>query len=144
MRKERPAKRYVWIALVMLASATVFGCSRSGLDLVPVEGVVKFKGAPVAGAGIMFVPARGLPAMAITDENGKFELKTANQSGALVGEYQVSISKSKTTTIPQNQGFPLYKTESLIPNKYTKSSTSGLTANVVDDDNNFEFDLTEK
>jgi hypothetical protein len=32
----------------------------------------------------------------------------------------------------------------LIPNKYTKSSTSGLTANVVDDDNNFEFDLTEK
>ena len=82
--------------------------------------------------------------MAVTDENGKFELKTANQSGALAGEYRVSISKSKTIAIPQTNGFPLYQTKYLVPDKYSKASTSGLTANVVDDDNYFEFNLADK
>ena len=120
------------------------GCNRSGLDLVPVEGVVTVGGTPLSGAAVMFVPAHGLPAMAVTDGDGKFELTTANQSGAQIGEYRVSISKSKTTAIPQPNGFPLYQTEYLIPAKFTKPSTSGLTANIVDDDNYLEFKLTEK
>jgi hypothetical protein len=81
--------------------------------------------------------------MAVTDAEGQFELKTANEEGAKVGPYQVTISKIQTTAIPQQHGFPTYQTKSLIPQKYRKTTTSGLTADVVDDDNHFEFSLTE-
>lgn len=120
------------------------GCNRSGLDLVPVTGEVTFNGAPVVGAGVIFVPSQGgLPGMAVTDAEGQFELKTANEEGAKVGPYQVTISKIQTITIPQQHGFPVYQTKSLIPPKYRKTTTSGLTVDVVDDDNHFEFELKE-
>jgi hypothetical protein len=128
------------LCLVVVLQAA--GCNRSGLELVPVEGVIKLNGAPIAGAGVVFSPSSaGLPAMDITDANGEFSLVTANQDGAKVGEYRVSVSKIQTTEIPQQYGFPIYQTKHLIPDKYSKTATSGLTANVVDDDNFFEFDL---
>jgi hypothetical protein len=131
-------------AMALLLLLAVVGCNRSGLDLAPVTGLVTFNGAPVVGAGVMFVPSQaGLPGMAITDAEGEFELKTANESGAQLGNYQVTISKVQQITIPQQHGFPLYETKSLIPQKYRKTTTSGLTAEVIDDDNHFEFSLTE-
>jgi hypothetical protein len=136
--------RLAGVTLWFVALIFSTGCNRSGLDLVPVEGVVMYNGSPLAGGAVMFVPTQGLPGMAVTDENGKFELKTANHSGALVGDYRVSISKTKTTAIPQKDGFPLYQTNYLVPNKYAKAPTSGLTATVVDDDNYFEFNLADK
>jgi hypothetical protein len=125
-------------ALLLIAS----GCNRSGLDLVDVAGVVKYDGKPLAGAGVVFVPSQGLPAMDITDNNGEFSLITANQDGARVGEYRVSVSKTQTIEIPQRYGYPEYKTNHLIPQKYSKATTSGLTATVNDDENYFEFNLT--
>jgi hypothetical protein len=93
---------------------------------------------------VIFVPSEGgLPGMAVTDAEGQFELKTANEEGARVGAYQVTISKIQTTATPQAHGFPIYHTKSLIPQKYRKTTTSGLTVDVVDDDNHFEFTLTE-
>jgi len=136
--------RRIWKLNLLLFCTIASGCNRSGLNLVPVEGVVKFKGQPVVGAGVMFVQAHGLPAMALTDESGKFKLKTANQKGAQLGDYQVTVSKSKTTAVPQQNGFPIYKTEHFIPEKYAKLTTSGLTANVGNQSNYFEFELTEK
>ena len=126
----------------MVVCALLTGCNRNGLDLVDVTGVVKYNGASLAGAGVTFVPAQGLPARDITDENGEFSLKTANQEGALLGEYRVTVSKSKSIEIPQKYGFPEYRTEYLIPQKYSKTATSGLTATVGDDDNFHEFNLT--
>jgi hypothetical protein len=133
--------RQTAVGLCLAFMTIAAGCNRNGLDLVDVEGVVKFDGAPLAGAGVVFVPSQGLPAMDITDENGEFTLVTANQPGALVGEYQVAVSKIKTTEIPQPYGFPEYKTEYLIPRKYSQATTSGLTATVEDDGEYFEFDL---
>jgi hypothetical protein len=120
----------------------IAGCNNSGLDLVDARGVVKYDGQPLPGAGVVFIPASGLPAMDITDDNGEFSLATANQVGALVGEYRVTVSKTKTIEIPQKYGFPEYKTEYLIPQKYSKAATSGLTATIADDDNYLEFNLT--
>jgi hypothetical protein len=98
----------------------------------------------VVGAGVIFVPTQGgLPGMAVTDAEGQFELKTANEEGAQVGPYQVTISKIQTITIPQQHSFPMYQTKSLIPPKYRKTTTSGLTRDVVDDDNHFEINLTD-
>jgi hypothetical protein len=129
-----------WLAIVGLA----VGCNRSGMDLAPVEGVVTFDGAPVGNAGVMFVPDRGAMAVGITDAEGKFTLKTANYPGALIGGHRVSISKDETTAIPQRRGFPLYKITNYIPAKYADPALSGLTADVQDDDNHFEFKLEKE
>src|SRR5688572_16534013 len=117
MQAQADNLRAVWRGLskwfgFALGVAALIGCNRSGLDLVPVEGVVTYNGAPVSGAGVMFVRAEGgLPGMAVTNAEGKFELKTANHPGALVGQYNVSISKSQTIAIPQQHGYPLYETK---------------------------------
>jgi hypothetical protein len=118
------------------------GCNRSGLNLAPVEGVVTQNGAPVEGAGVLFLPEKGPMAMGTTDTSGKFTLMTANYPGALVGKHRVTISKTKTTSTPiAGQLFPRYDTKYMIPQKYADPSTSGLVADVIDDDNAFEFSV---
>jgi hypothetical protein len=130
-------RRCVWMALL----AAIAGCNPSGLDLAPVEGVVTYNGAPVSNAGVMFLPEQGAMAIGVTDAEGEFTLTTANHPGALIGPHRVSISKDETTAIPQKRGFPLYKTKSYIPPKYSDPALSGLTADVKDDDNYFDFKL---
>jgi hypothetical protein len=135
---RRFSKLSCWLIVCLVAG----GCNRSGLNLAPVEGVVKHKGTPLEGAGVLFLPASGPFAMGTTDANGKFTLMTANEDGALVGEHRVIISKTQTTArqIP-GERLPRYDTKYLIPQKYADPSTSGLTAKVVDDDNEFEFEV---
>ena len=135
---QRTVRRWFLLAAVLVLAA---GCNRSGLDLAPVEGVVTYNGSPVAEAGVMFAPQQGPSAMATTDTDGKFALTTANHEGALIGQHRVSISKVDTIAIPQPRGFPLYQHKSHIPEKYADVSTSELTADVIDDDNHFEFKL---
>ena len=137
-------RSYVHLSYVLLLCIVAVGCNRSGLDLAPVAGVIKYNGAPVADAGVMFVPPTGPMASGITDAEGKFTLITANHPGALIGEHRVSVSKDETTEIPQRRGFPLYRIKYFIPAKYSDPGQSGLTADVKDDDNFFEFDLTGK
>jgi len=134
--------RWVQAALLCALCMVIAGCNRSGLDLAPVEGVVKHNGAPVEGAGVLFLPPTGPMAMGTTDAEGRFILTTANHEGALIGEHRVIISKTKTlaTQIP-GQLFPRYDTQYLIPQKYADASTSGLVKTVDDDDNEFEFEL---
>jgi hypothetical protein len=126
-----------------LALVAILGCNRSGLNLAPVEGVVIFKGAPVADAGVLFKPDEGPYAMGTTDEAGRFSLVTANHEGALVGNHRVAITKFETVVrhIPGNP-FPVHDMKPLIPVKYFDASTSGLSATVSDDDNQLQFDLT--
>jgi hypothetical protein len=123
------------------------GCNRGGLNLAPAEGVVTLDGEPVADAGVMFTPVDpklGPPASGATDAEGRFTLITANRPGAIIGEHRVAISKSDVLAIPQRRGLPLYKTKDLVPPKYGSAETSGLTATVADDDNDFKFDLSSK
>jgi hypothetical protein len=131
----------------LLAIALALGCNRSGLNLAYVEGVVTFDGAPVADAGVMFMPVDstlGLPATGVTDSEGRFTLTTANRPGAVIGEHRVAISKSEAIVVPQRRGLPLYTTKDHIPAKYGSVETSGLTASVKDDDNNIPFQLSSK
>jgi hypothetical protein len=130
------------IAMLLLVSA---GCGGDDLNLAPVTGIVTFNGQPVSEAGIMFQPvnaAMGPPAYGATDENGYFELTTANRPGAAIGEHRIAISKTESIAIPQRRGLPIYKVKEHIPPKYGNYETSGLTITVQDDDNSFMFDLT--
>jgi hypothetical protein len=118
----------------------IAGCNRSGLNLAHVEGIVMHNGAPLEGAGVLFLPSSGPFAMGTTDASGRFTLTTANHPGAIIGEHRVTISKTQTTSkqLP-GERLPRYDTKYLISPKYADASTSGLAATVVDDDNEFEF-----
>ena len=140
-----PASSMSMRTLALLFVMTAGGCGDSGLNLAPVGGLVTLDGQPVSDVGIMFQPtdpALGPPAYGATDANGRFELFTVNQLGAVIGEHRVAISKTESIAIPQRRGLPLYKTKEHIPPKYGNHESSGLTVTVEDDDNSFKFDLT--
>jgi hypothetical protein len=81
------------------ATLTVFasGCG-SGLTLVPVSGVVTMDGAPLEGATVVFSPntpnPNGETSFAISGSDGKYEIETQGNRGAVPGKYRVSVSKT--------------------------------------------------
>jgi hypothetical protein len=85
----------VGVALAMLAGLS--GCS-GGPSVVPVTGVLTYKGKPVTNAYIDFLPEKGRPSVGQTDERGWFKLEYDPQnSGAVVGKHKVSVRMRPTT-----------------------------------------------
>ena len=84
-------RAFCWIALLLLGCLT--GCNHGiNLKIVPVTGVLKHKGKPVAHAHIDFSPEHGHPSSGETNEEGRFKLKYDTlHDGALVGKHVVSI-----------------------------------------------------
>ncbi len=106
--------------MLLLSNA---GCGGGGggeqYDVVPVSGVVTCEGKPVANAGVNFTPIAeegraegrpGRPALAITDEQGRFRLSTyGDYDGAIVGSHRVTVgldSQSEDGQSDPNKGFP--------------------------------------
>ena len=107
----------------------------------------RFDGKPTAEVGVVFSPVEsslGPPAMGVTDPSGRFTLITANRPGAVVGEHRVAVSKDISIAITQERVFPIYQMSSHVASKYGNAETSGLTASVVDDDNEIELKVTSK
>jgi hypothetical protein len=138
------------------------GCSPSGISVVPVSGKITFEGKPLEGARITFFPAEpdGRQAGGLTEEDGTFMLMTqgAAKSGCLPGNYRVTITKE---IYVDARGNPIQidsgnytgesqamnqcpESKSMIPEKYGKADTSGLTVNVEKKGKNtFAFELTK-
>ena len=127
------------------------GCSDSKLGYV--TGVVTFQGEPLPKATITFTPkeAGGQIAVGISDEKGNYQLTTnggETNAGALPGDYLMTVSKMDVPIISKDD---LYsgkvkrpaKIESLIPVKYNKTETSGLTATVMKGRNTIPIELAE-
>ena len=127
----------------------------------PVSGSVIFNGKPVVGATVTF-QASGAPrtATGLTDDQGSFQLSTFDTNdGAIEGEHKIAIAKaapagaSDKMETPedylgamQNQGKstapPGANAEGALPEKYSKTDTSGLSRTVVaGEENIFNFDL---
>ncbi|MEW4527641.1 MAG: carboxypeptidase regulatory-like domain-containing protein [Maioricimonas sp. JB045] len=143
-------------AVAMLLSLAAAGCGGSSGDkwtegrpeTIPVTGVVTLNGEPLADATISFEPQGGdHAAYGRTDEEGRFELTTFEDGdGAVAGGYVVSVRKSEvvTTPNPQDPNGPPIKSEQInyVPEKYTRSRTSGLDAIVsAEGENEFTFEL---
>ncbi|MDZ4821608.1 MAG: hypothetical protein SGJ20_21820 [Planctomycetota bacterium] len=131
-------------ALVLIS---VVGCGDSGPELFPVQGKVTLDGKPLADAGVMFMPTdKGPSANGTTDSDGHFELMTVNRAGAIRGTHPVVIAKRKYVPLkPGDEPVPAgVRAEWYSPKKYSNPATSGLTADVGDGDNNFNFDLRSK
>jgi hypothetical protein len=85
-------RRLSVLAALSLTAAS-YGCG-GGLTLYPIEGVVLLDGAPLEGATVTFQPTgNGQPALGFTGPDGKFKAATSNGSGAVAGDYQVTLSK---------------------------------------------------
>ncbi len=126
--------------LLALGSLSLMaGCSGPKKpELAPVTGVVTWRGEPVAGAEVMFMPAGGRPAAGTTDSEGRFRLSTVvKDDGALIGHHKITISKR----MPINDK-PYAPEQNEIPGHYATLATSGLEADVVaPGPNEFEFPL---
>jgi len=122
---------------------------------VQVAGVVKYHGEPVEGATITFNPptkpgdVKLRAAFGVTDGQGRFQLTTVSSNdGAIPGDYLVTVSKQTSVgrapdpTDEEKDYVPPEENESkaapvavtLIPAKYALPVTSGLKAEVKDQD----------
>jgi hypothetical protein len=141
------------VAAAMLLLA---GCGGGeGGDLpatVDANGVVTLDGTPVEGASVVFAPvAPGeYPAFAMSDGNGKFELKAFEaKGGAVPGSYKVQVSKT-VEVAGANKNVDLGEDaehadqgeeanlmwENALPEKYANPDSSGLTVEIPSDGTN--------
>ena len=137
--------------LLVLFAVALLGCGESGPKLYKSGGSVKFKGAALPGADVVFVPEDGsLPSIGRTDEQGRFDLRTGGKPGAPAGGYKVSVTAvrqkravSEAEAVGMTSEQIAANHETLIPVKYNNLITSGLTATVGKDAaaNDFSFEL---
>lgn len=149
--------------VLLAALLAIAGCSASpSLEgTVPASGTVTQADAPVDGATVIFAPVNASgpnanrAASGITDASGHFTLQTLKPGdGAMPGDYKVSITKKETvgkeyTTEEANAYYnehkqppPAPEVKHLLPEKYARPSSSGLTASVkAGDKNEFTFNL---
>lgn len=135
------------LGLPMLLAVVLAGCS-SGDKLAKAGGTVTYRGKPIAGANVVFIPDVGSPAIASTDDFGAFSWTTQGSPGALIGSGKVAITateKYEFKSEEQMASKDLQKMgRSLIPIKYGRAETSGLAVTVnADGNNNFQIELKD-
>ena len=153
--------RRTCLSVILLAMVhCVVGCTKEASlsGLAPASGVVKLKGAPLAGATVTFAPGPGSAvraAYATTDQEGKFTLMTLKAGdGVMPGDYLVTVTKTETvgkvyTPEEANQYYNEHQTQPPAPEvknvvdvKFADPQTSGLKAAVKKGDKNeFTFDV---
>jgi hypothetical protein len=134
---------------------TLVGCNGSSvIKTDAVEGVITYKGNPVANANISFSPVSedGSPAYGRTDPQGKYKLQTlrgAVDQGTTPGKYVVIINKSENVPTgkkeidPDGKEVDVMTSKSLLPTVYSSATTTPLKATVVSGKNVFNFDLMD-
>lgn len=145
----------------VLCIAAISGCGGPADDRPVrnvVSGVVTYQGNPVEDAILVFRPvgSDGQNANGRTDASGEFQMGTfEGTDGVVPGEYSVMISKLEVTETPKAlpEDDPNYdpnpKVEAppknLLPEKYSKAETSGLTVSVPEgqDVTDLKFELTD-
>jgi hypothetical protein len=134
----------IFAAFLLLSISACIGCG--GAKVVPVSGQVKLDGKPLAECAVMFTPvARGPVANGSTDAEGRFQLATTNRSGAIAGEYFVTIVKQRVTeVVDKATGGRRLDTQWYTPQKYSRPDTSGLRKTVNDQEHEFVFELSSK
>jgi len=151
--------RHLVHVLVLTGTVIFSGCGgEPGLDgTITVTGTVSYQGQPVEGAIVMFSPeGEGRAASGRTDASGRFQLTTLKpDDGALPGRYKVALSKTEVegaemtseearAYYEKHRRAPTVTSKELLPEKYKKTATSGLMAEVTEGgENNFPFDLVD-
>ncbi|HVW02068.1 MAG TPA: carboxypeptidase-like regulatory domain-containing protein [Planctomycetaceae bacterium] len=162
--------RTLFFATNALLCIAAVGCSSSsaGPQLAAADGTVTYQGHPLADATVLVAPEKGPVATGVTDLDGHFTLSTGSRRGVVVGPVHVAISAGQPASggvaeLPQpktaeearayvekagqmqqammQQGGP-QQPKSVIPPKYAKMDTSGLSYEVkASGDNHFDIQL---
>jgi hypothetical protein len=115
---------------ILFVALFLAGCG--GPEIVEVTGKVTYNDEPLTSGTVMFQPVGGehsQPATGTIQPDGTFKLTTREAGeGATVGENQVLIRS--TESADQSGGGESTVGKSLIPSKYTRYGTSGITVNV--------------
>ena len=146
---DRPDRRNVLrgVSLLLVAGllAAVCGCGRE-FELAPAKGKVTYNGNALEFGSVVFQPEKGPPARGTIQSDGSFALETDGENGAIVGKHKVRV----TCTESQRPGYTPPAGEeagvgkSLIPKKFTRAPTSGLTEEVTaGGPNEFTIDLKD-
>jgi hypothetical protein len=124
-------RAHVLTACCLAATLLAFaGCRPADGTLAPVRGKVTYKGTPVPGGTIVFVPdasrgTRGNLAVADIQPDGTFTLKTNDTLGAAVGHHRVTVACVQP-------GIPgQLAPRSLLPAKFRDPQQSGLSCEVL-------------
>jgi hypothetical protein len=121
--------------------ATVLGCRSSAPELHPVTGKVVFKdGRPVQGAMVEFAVENGFGARGKTDSDGRFELATGGQKGAVVGAHRVAVVQMVVADGAAAHAKAHHGWLAIHP-KYAAFDTSGLIREVKAGPNDFTIEL---
>jgi len=118
-----------------------------------VEGTVTLDGKPLTEAFVQFIPKTqgvGEVAGGHTDGNGMYKLSSLNAasgSGAVVGEYTVTVSKlERTETFPpgadMNVVSPTVTEKELVPAIYTDQAKSPISKTVKAGKNVIDIELS--
>ena len=137
--------RGVSLLLVAGLCAAVCGCG-SEFELAPAKGKVTYQGKALEFGSVVFQPEKGPPARGTIASDGTFVLQTDGKNGAVVGKHKVRVTCNEN----QRPGYTAPKDEepgvgkSLIPKKYARAQTSGITKEVTaGGPNEFELKLTD-
>lgn len=81
--------------LGLIGLCLLVGCNSASISgTVPASGKVTYKGNPIEGAIVTFVPeGTGRTATATTAVGGLFSLTTVDAAGAMPGKYKVTVDK---------------------------------------------------
>jgi hypothetical protein len=135
---------------ILVSICILTGCGhRSAFPTEPIDGLVTLDGKPLDQATITFSPILNetldaKPAYGLSDAEGKFKITAANGGlegkGTTIGKYTVCVSKIVGTTSLSDEeikernakGIAVQlEFKSVIPQKYSDTSTSGLIFEVV-------------
>jgi len=135
--------------LVVALGGLLAGCGgEDRMPTAPVEGKVLYNGEPLKFGSVVFIPEAGPPARGTIQPDGTFYLSTYKDGdGAILGENRVEITCSTNQdpdAPPPDPNVEMPVGESLIPQRYTQAQTSGLTREVKEGGNSFEFKLTDE
>lgn len=115
------------------------GCGDGRGKRVPVAGVVKIDGVPVAHGSVTFFPVnpgeKSRPGGASLDENGRFQVTSYEPNdGLIIGNYEVTVMAIE----PINGASQRWHA----PQKYSVRTSSGLTQEITKESNEIEVNLT--
>lgn len=140
----------LWLAPLLALAA--LGCDAKP-RVVPVSGVVKIDGTPMADAQVEFVPdpdkgSAGPRSTARTDNDGHFKLACDDQrDGAVVGFHRVIVQDARTFPPPRNRdskGPPPEMPASRISDRYENAAKTPLRQEVKAEAGDIIIDVTSK
>jgi len=86
--------------LITVAVSAGCGAPTVNYSMIPVEGTITFEGEPLSSAEVMFDSPDGPRGFGVSDENGRFSVKTRQFGAGLpAGKYRVLVTSSEKTRI---------------------------------------------